>query len=178
MGFSPDFVQALGAHSANRLAAAVQSWADAWQLPALPRAVEITRNPRLRSTVARFRRDKKTVEVGPRFFALRARRLEVLAHEIAHAAIAIKYGRAAKAHGPEWRSLIRAIDLPPRAQLTTAVGRPRTAKVAPPTRYAHRCPVCQMVRLSRRPIKRWRCRSCIEAGLAGTLEITRLAPKT
>ena len=178
MGFSPDFVQTAGAHSANRLAAAVQSWADVWQLPALPRSVDITRNPRLRSTVARFRRDKNTVEVGPRFFALRARRVEVLAHEMAHAAIAIKYGRAAKAHGPEWQSLIRAIDLPPQVQLTTAVASPRPAKIHPPTRYAHRCPVCQMVRLSRRPNKRWRCRSCIEAGLAGTLEITRFAPKT
>lgn len=178
MGFSSDFLQAAGPISANRLSAAVQSWADIWRLPGLPNAVEITRNPRLRSTVARYVRDKQIIEVGPRFFTLRARMVDLLAHEMAHAAVDIKYGNVAKPHGEEWQSLITAVGLSPRAQLTTTAARPRSSIVAPPTKYSHRCPVCHMVRLSRRPIARWRCRSCVEDGLTGTLEIARLPSKT
>lgn len=178
MGFSSDFIQAAGAIAATRLSAAVQSWADIWQLPALPSAVEIARNPRLRSTVARFVRDKQIIEVGPRFFTLRGRRVDVLAHEMAHAAVDIKYGKVSKAHGEEWQALITAVGLSPRAQFTTTAARPRSSIVAPQTRYSHRCPVCHMVRFSRRPITRWRCRSCVEDGLTGTLEIARLPRMT
>jgi hypothetical protein len=34
--------------------------------------------------------------------------------------------------------------------------------------------VCQMIRISPRRVPGWRCRVCVEAGLTGKLEVTRL----
>lgn len=178
MGFSQEFVEAAGSPAAAQLSALVRKWARVWQLRSLPSGVKVTRNPRLRSTVARYIRDTRTIEVSPRFFTLRTRQVDILAHEMAHAAIDIRHGRLVKVHGKEWQSLVRAVGLAPRTRLTTTGAQPKPTSAVRPPQYAHRCPVCHMLRLSNRPIKRWRCRSCVEAGLEGTLKITRVARKT
>jgi ribosomal protein L37AE/L43A len=41
-------------------------------------------------------------------------------------------------------------------------------------RYLHWCPVCHSRRFARRPMARWRCAECVDAGLPGALQITRL----
>jgi ribosomal protein L37AE/L43A len=94
---------------------------------------------------------------------------------MAHAAIDIKHGQAVKVHGQEWQSFVRAVGFTPTARLTTVGARPQQTALAIQPLYTHRCPVCHTLRLSKRPIKRWRCRSCVEAGLEGTLKITRVA---
>jgi predicted SprT family Zn-dependent metalloprotease len=175
MGFSEEFVEAAGPRAATRLSALVRRWARVWQLPFLPSRVQVKHNARLRSTVARYLKNTRTIEVGPRFFSLRTRQIDVLAHEMAHAAIDFKHGQAVNVHGQEWQSFVRAVGFTPRARLTTAGARPKRTGLEMPPLYAHRCPVCHMLRLSKRPIKRWRCRSCVEAGLEGTLKITRVA---
>lgn len=174
MGFSQGFVQAAGPHAVAKFSALVRTWGRVWKVPLLTSGIQVTLNPRLRSTVARYMRNKKTVEVGPRFFALPAQQADILAHEMAHAAVAVKYGRTAKIHGREWQALIRAVGHRPTSRLTPPFAQPKTARASRPPKYAHRCPVCQMLRFSNRPVKQWRCRSCVEAGLPGTLEITRV----
>jgi predicted SprT family Zn-dependent metalloprotease len=174
MVFSREFVKAAGSGTARRLRGMVRTWARTWQLPLLSTEVNVQPNLRLKSTVARYRRDTRTIEVGARFFSLGTRQAEILAHEMAHAAIDIRHGRAVKVHGQEWKALVRAVGFAPQTCLAVARARPAPPGATRSSRYAHRCPVCHMVRVSRRPIRGWRCRSCIEAGLTGTLQITRV----
>ena len=144
-----------------------------WSVPSLPDRVSIRLNRRLTTTLARYKRDTRTIEVGVRFLALRSRRSEVLAHELAHAAVHIRHGHGAPAHGKEWQALVKAAGVAAQAKMTTARGplaKPRSAR---PTRYEHRCSVCHMVRVAKRPVTGWRCRACAEAGLDGALDITR-----
>jgi predicted SprT family Zn-dependent metalloprotease len=111
---------------------------------------------------------------------------EVLVHELAHLVVHAQYGPV-KAHGVEWQGLMRAACMPAAAmrvgpcdqQPTRLAGeRPGPAKWGQRRRllYAHRCPVCQMVRFARRPVPTWRCRACVEAGLEGLLEVTKAEP--
>jgi predicted SprT family Zn-dependent metalloprotease len=110
-------------------------------------------------------------------------RLEVLCHELAHIALHERHGRHARAHGKEWAALVRAAGFSPTARLdqrqTGSRVVPDSVSSPPQPRaiYRHRCPVCQMERRARRPVRRWLCRGCIEAGLEGNLEIERLAAR-
>jgi len=159
------------------IAAQLQNEADAlarlWAIPSLPDRVSIRLNRRLKTTVARYKRDTRTIEVGVRFLALRARRSEILAHELAHAAVHIRHGRSALAHGKEWQALVKAAGVAARAKMTTTRSPVAQPKADRSTRYEHRCPVCHMVRIAKRPVTGWRCRACAEAGLDGELHITR-----
>jgi predicted SprT family Zn-dependent metalloprotease len=149
----------------------------AWRIP--PRALEVTlrSNPRLSRCVARYRRDARVIELGPRFFRLRARRPEVLCHELAHAAVDHLHGTGGKPHGADWQHLIQLAGFATNAHLPRAphAADVRTRKSNPATaHYVHRCPVCHMTRRAKRPVKQWRCRECTAAGLSGELEIERI----
>lgn len=170
--FSTEFAETAGPRNTRRLRSIVHAWVRTWQLPSVDTQVEIRPNLRLKTTVARYRRDKRTIEVGARFFALRSGQTEVLAHEMAHAVIDIRHGQAVAIHGHEWKALVRAVGFEPQTRLAVAGTRPLSSGSTRHSRYVHRCSVCQMVRMSSRPIRRWRCRSCVEAGLTGNLEIT------
>lgn len=141
-------------------------------MPSLARQISLRLNRRLTTTVARYLRRDRTIEISSRFLALRARRREVLVHELAHAAVDLAASKRFSPHGPEWQALVQAAGYRARARMT----RPATFTPARrAARYEHRCPVCQMVRMASQPVTRWRCRSCVEMGLPGGLEITRKA---
>jgi predicted SprT family Zn-dependent metalloprotease len=179
MPFSSALVEVLGRHSANRLAAQAAKWSRQWGVPSLARDVAIDLNPRLRTAVARYRKEGEFVELGPRFLALRTRKAEVLAHELAHVAVTRLFGKTARPHGDEWRSLVRAVGFVPRIHLIPA-GRKNTPfrkqRVAV-DHYEHRCPVCQMVRIARRPVRQWQCSRCVDVGLSGTLTVSRVVQR-
>lgn len=174
---TPAFVQAVGATVAEKLRLEAGQWARTWKVPSLPKAVEVRTNPRLRTTIARYLRDQNVVEVGARFLALRNRKSEVLAHELAHAAVKHRFGNAAKTHGKEWQALVDAVGFEPRARLDSEPSGTHGRKSVQSRRFAHRCPVCQMVRLSSRRVTGWRCRDCAEAGLPGSLLISEVRAK-
>ncbi len=96
---------------------------------------------------------------------------EVLCHEAAHLAAFRLWGPTAKPHGREWQELVKKAGFPPATRLRVEAG----SSLGPPkrktVRYEHRCTVCQASRVARRPMRRWRCASCREAGLEGLLEI-------
>ena len=173
MTLSPELVQAVGRKKARHLDSQIMSWSRAWGTPSLGREIEIQLNRRLRSTIARYVRDKRTIEVGERFLALRTHNSDVLAHELAHAAVHLLYDKTSRPHGAEWKQLLRAVGFVPHSQLKTGRQPPTKSYALSRIRYIHRCPVCQMVRVSTRPVRAWRCRSCVESGLPGNLEITR-----
>jgi predicted SprT family Zn-dependent metalloprotease len=143
--------------------------------------VEVVLNSRFKRRLGAAHATAKRISLRGDAAAWPARRLrEVLTHELAHLFVhSIHPG--AKAHGEEWRALMRAAGLPDVARAEWC-GQPsspvRKRAPAPPSQvrvtYAHRCPVCQMVQYAKRPVHRWRCRSCAESGLDGLLEITQI----
>ncbi|MGO9037100.1 MAG: SprT-like domain-containing protein [Steroidobacteraceae bacterium] len=156
----------------------LRAWGHLWRVPALGSLVTVAPNFRLRTTLARYVLKARTIELGPAFFRLRRRRLAVLCHEAAHAAVAIKFNLAEQPHGPIWVSLVEAAGYPARS--TWAVPRRRvTSKrahvgnVRKRLVYEHRCPVCQFRRLAGRPVRVWRCPECSAAGLPAVLTVTR-----
>jgi predicted SprT family Zn-dependent metalloprotease len=178
MPFSPSLVKVLGRQSTNALTLQATKWSRQWGIPSLARDVSIDLNPRLRTAVARCCRDRNLVELGPRFLALRTRKAEVLAHELAHAAVTRLFGSHVRPHGAEWRALVRAVGFIPRIRLVgpcPAVRETVRKRVALEQHFEHRCPTCQMVRVARRRVSGWRCRRCIADGLAGTLVVSRVA---
>lgn len=175
------------------LGALSQKLSKRWNLSRSVLDAGLRINPRLTRSVARYHRETGVIELGPRFFRLRARRQEVLCHELAHAAVQFLHGKKARPHGSEWRKLVASAGFMSTARLpattarraelaegtsedTSAVGlrsRPTTLQYA----YEHRCPVCQMTRCAKRPVSRWRCAECVAAGLPGALEITRMTQR-
>jgi len=156
----------------------LRAWGVLWRVPALASLVTVASNYRLHTTLARYVLKARTIELGPGFFRLRTRRLAVLCHEAAHAAVAIKLCPAEKPHGPIWVSLVEAAGYS--AQPTWAVPRRRIPCKRPDVRnarsqlvYEHRCPVCQFRRLAKRPVPAWRCPECFAAKLPGALMVTR-----
>lgn len=163
---------------AELFATELRAWSLLWHVPSLGSLVRVTLNSRLRATLARYVVKTRTIEVGSGFFRLRKRRLAVLCHEAAHAAVALKFSPTERPHGPIWTSLVEAAGYP--AQPTWVVPRRQGTSKRPDIRntgkrlaYEHRCPVCQFRRLAGRPVREWRCPECAEAGLPGMLTVTR-----
>jgi predicted SprT family Zn-dependent metalloprotease len=135
----------------------------------------VVRNPRLKTTVARYLPRKRRLEVSTA--AARARHPErVLVHELAHAAAVELYGRKVRPHGKEWAALIERAE---RAGFKTATPRQSSAKSRkkrPTTsRFDHVCPVCHFRRIAKRRVTTWRCPDCRAAGLSGDLFIEKRA---
>ena len=169
------------------ITARVQSAALArkWSIPSEAMEVGFKENPRLRRAVARFRRDLRVIEFGPRFFAEPARQAEVLCHELAHVAVVFLHGPKAKAHGPEWRALVEMAGYRPASFVARPASAGELAGICQKSQmqraagfkpiYEHRCPVCQMVRRAKRPVPQWRCAACAAVGLPGTLAVKRMS---
>ena len=151
-----------------------------WRSRALG-GIDVVPNPRLSKTLGRLVGRPGLIELGPRALVTAKTLREVVTHEAAHAAT--RDGAEHRPpHGPEWRALMARARYPkargPRWRChKEAPGSPRRRhqpkpKAAPPTPYDHWCPVCQSSRVGRRPVKAWRCATCVAAGLDGRLEIT------
>jgi predicted SprT family Zn-dependent metalloprotease len=93
----------------------------------------------------------------------------VLGHELAHIAAFRLVGRAERHHGPTWERLVRKAGGDPKARLALPGKRLRAS-----SRYLHSCPVCHFSRYGLRPVARWRCADCVQAGLSGQLTITQV----
>jgi ribosomal protein L37AE/L43A len=108
---------------------------------------------------------------------------QVIVHELGHLVIHRRHGFDARPHGREWRRLMALSGLEHAARIPGGCGVPKNATPAtrrpahgtfPRPCYEHRCPVCQMVRVARRPVRQWLCRACVEAGLDGALLVSRV----
>jgi predicted SprT family Zn-dependent metalloprotease len=133
--------------------------------------VAVVTNPRLRTTLARYRPVDARLELSPT--AARSRDLQrVLVHELAHAAAVERHGVRIRPHGKEWRALVEAArraGLAPEASDGAGPSR-RTPATA---RYAHTCPVCHFSRTAKRRVTTWRCPECRANGLTGLLDIEK-----
>jgi predicted SprT family Zn-dependent metalloprotease len=135
----------------------------------------VVRNPRLRTTLARYLPLKRRLELSTA--AARARHPErVVVHELAHAAAVDLYGRKVRPHGKEWAALVERAEL---AGFLTATPRQSSAKSlkkrSSSSRFEHVCPICHFRRIAKRRVTTWRCPDCRAAGLPGDLDIEKLA---
>ncbi len=151
-----------------------------WNQPQLGKRLLVHVNPRLRATVARFVPRLGAIQVAPPIADTTDRALvrEVLCHEAAHAVVFWAHPEA-RPHGEEWAQLMVLAGF--HARPTFSCRRPlsgleRGAKRSAPRPglVEHRCPVCQTIRFSPRPVSRWRCSACVRAGLEGRFVTTRL----
>lgn len=143
-------------------------WASLWRLPGLEHRVSISFSPRMRRCLGRCMPQQGIIRLNPRLVRDPPMLLEVVCHELAHAAVFELYGRKVRPHGVEWAALMRAAGFEPRVR----VHWPFAGQGA---RFEHRCPVCQASRIGGRRVRQWRCVTCLRAGRGGRLEITRLA---
>ena len=143
-----------------------------WGRQELAHQVDIRFSQRLRSTLGRTRVETRQVRLNP-ILATDFQKLfkEVLCHELAHIVVYERYGNTVKPHGPEWAALVRQGGFEPRLRVSIEGEKP---PIYNKRRFEHLCPVCQTVRYAKRPMTRWRCKSCIEAGLEGQLLIRSL----
>ena len=140
-------------------------------MPDLPDRVQITFSPRLTRRIGRALPHRGQIRLGETLRKGPAKALrEVLCHELAHIAVYLRYGRRPKPHGREWRGLVQQAGQIPRVSLPmVSAARSRVAKPV----FVHSCPICQATRRAHRPMRRWRCATCVSHGLDGTLEIER-----
>ena len=136
-----------------------------WGRPELASSVIIQFSGRLRTSLGRTRVDVRRVRLNPLLASANEQLLnEVLCHELAHIAI---YERFVKPHGPEWTALVQRAGFEARLRHSVTGEKPSiTAQ-----RFEHLCPVCQTIRYAKRSMVRWRCGSCVDAGLEGKLLI-------
>lgn len=147
-----------------------------WNLPELQLEVEVVFSPKLTRNLGRAIPSRGIVTLHVALASAPRRLLrEVLSHEAAHIAVFRRHGESKRPHGPEWAELVRQAGYKPSKSLVVAAsGDPK--RRASTRRYEHLCPVCQVVRVAKRPMPRWRCQGCADAGLQGTLRIRLLEP--
>ena len=188
-GMTGAVTKALRPADAHTVEGLLRQLATLWKAPVLS-AIPLVVHPRLSRTLGRLVGRPWRIELGPRVLVSEKRLREVVTHEGAHAALAMKAGPSHPApHGPEWRGLMALAGYPDARgaqwRCHTGTGQSPRQKQKPKqqpkpntrsaTAYDHWCPVCHSSRLGRRPVKAWRCAACVAAGLDGRLEITRRA---
>jgi predicted SprT family Zn-dependent metalloprotease len=167
-----------GSGNGGRIDRLIRAWSAMWGLPGLEGAVDVTFSQRLRRTLGRCSPQSGRIVLHAALGGSALKRMpEVLCHEVAHVAAFLLFGRAVRPHGPEWARLVSQAGFAParRAPALTQTNEVVRARGRSEL-YEHRCPICHFVRLSRRPVLRWRCADCVEAGLSGEMVVTRRPP--
>lgn len=153
---------------------ALEQLGELWALPEFDRRIDVSFSRRFRSRLGRAAPAAGTITLHAALStAPRSLLHEVLCHEAAHVAAYRLHGTDVRPHGPEWADLVRRAGYKPNIRLRAKLpgfSQPRRATCS----YEHLCPLCQVVRIAGRRMRRWRCQACVEAGLSGELEIRRV----
>lgn len=170
---------AIDEHALNGLFRQLTEWCRAWRVPQLPARLHIEFGHRLRTSLGRCHVRKGIIRLNG-FLLLPQNRVllrETLCHEAAHAAVYILHGPGARAHGPEWKALMKAAGMQPRATIPARLiaGFPRPSAATRPL-YEYHCAVCGLIHRARVRRSRYRCRACLRAGRSGLLTIRRAGP--
>lgn len=130
----------------------------AWGLDDFAGRVRIAYNPRMRTTLGRALLDELRVELNTRLLhEYPGQLLAVLAHELAHIAARLLYGRV-QPHGIHFRRLMQQVGQDPSATHSLATGhlqRRRNRYL-----YLHRCSDCGYSFVARRVRRDCYCSSC------------------
>jgi SprT protein len=142
---------------------------QAWDEPDLAEQVKVGYNRRLSTTLGRALYNESRIELNPHLLKTHREHLfETLAHELAHLVVHWRYPTA-KPHGREFRTLMRAMNLSPKATHNLPVDhlRRRRGKYI----YLHRCSDCNYRFSARRTRRDLYCLTC---GPSMQWEIARL----
>ena len=151
----------------------IGEWFKSWELGPPPDKLKIEFRKRLKRSLGRCRPERQEIRPATRLLdGPTALLQEALCHELAHVATHSRFGRTAKPHGPEWKSLMTRAGFEPRVHIQIDKRLPPSTRKEP-TVWEHRCPVCQKTRVAHRRVPQWRCASCREDGLEGELVIER-----
>ena len=150
-------------------------WAIAWNAPRLPASVRIEFSSRLQSSLGRCAPRAGVIRLNPGLLeATREALREVVCHESAHVATWLLYGRRARAHGREWKDLMRAAGYEARVRWSEAtVPESVRERRRPTVVYVHTCPICRAQWVARRTVAAWRCGTCRKAGRDGRLIVSK-----
>ncbi len=147
-----------------------------WGVPGLEAEVSIRVSARLTRSLGRADIVRGRVTLHPALLDRPDGLLdEVIVHELAHLAAARLNGsRRIRPHGQEWRELMTSAGYTPRA--TTRVPGWPASPPSPRRRssWRHTCTACRAWRVAGRPMRRWRCARCLDAGHGGELTIERI----
>jgi SprT protein len=149
----------------------LEKWAQLWGVPDLAASVSVEFSTRMTHALGRCLPERSIIRLADRLRRPPGPLLqEVLCHEAAHLAAYRLHGGRVRPHGREWRELVRLAGYPASTRFKIDPDS-AAAPIERGVRYEHRCPVCEATRLARRPMRRWRCGRCIDAGLDGRLEV-------
>jgi predicted SprT family Zn-dependent metalloprotease len=164
------------AHANSKLQEALRRWSSAWALPDLSREISIRTSKRFRTSLGRYSALDSEIALAHWLLEGPEQLLEeVLCHEAAHAAVHRRFGSGVRPHGAEWRELMRRAGFPARVRIPSdELPRDQHIRIKKAPTWEHRCPVCQVTRLARTRVTRWRCRACRDQGRSGELVIERL----
>ena len=161
-----------------RIERRLNHWLSKWETPQLIGRLRIEFSPRLRRAFGRCYQDDRLIRLTPSLKTTQSHLLaEILCHEAAHSAVYELHGSAARPHGSEWEELMRVAGFEPRVRIPVVV---RTADGGSEKRivWLHHCPNCEVSRHAKRPMHRWRCRTCLDDGSDGRLVIRRQQKRT
>lgn len=152
------------------------AWASIWKLPDLTAGLDIQVSARLRRSLGRCDPRGGIVRLNPALLDSPGQLLiETLCHEVAHVAAFRLHGPKVRPHGREWAALMTAAGFKPQARvLERSLPEAVRLRSRPRRLYLHRCRDCEARRVARRPMRRWLCRRCVEAGLPGRLDIVSI----
>jgi SprT protein len=150
----------------------IRQWASIWRVSDLS-DVRIFFSDRLRRSAGRCQPALGRIVLQSRLRAAPDLMTEVLCHELAHVAAHRLFGSRVAPHGIEWRSLMKAAGYDPRVRTSHRIRSVDSRSPRARVLFAHRCAVCQMLKVAKRPMRTWRCAGCLAAGLDGTLLIER-----
>ena len=152
-------------------------WSRCWGVADLRGVLGLEVSRRMRTSLGYYLPESRKIRISDVLLEAPPAILEeILCHEAAHAAVEILHGNGVRAHGREWKDLMRQVGLEPRARVPgEELG--GAAQRAARRRWVwdHRCRKCGAHRLGGRPVRQWRCLRCREAGRSGRLEIKRRA---
>ena len=108
----------------------IREWFAGWKLGPPPSDLKITVSNRLKTALGRCRPEQPEIRLAAFLLDGPSPLLrEVLCHEAAHVAVHVRFGRASKPHGPEWKSLMALAGFEPRVRIpTNRPRRPRSRK--------------------------------------------------
>jgi predicted SprT family Zn-dependent metalloprotease len=130
----------------------------AWDCPDLPCRVKVVYNPRLTTTLGRAAFADMRLELNPRLLREHPDELAAtLAHEAAHLVVHMRYAKALP-HGREFKTLMRAVNLSPKATHSLPVEhlRKRRGRYL----YLHRCGDCGQEFVARSVRRGYYCLAC------------------
>lgn len=151
-----------------------------WSIPEIGQDAEIEFSSRMTRSLGRCYPSRGLVRLNHRLREAPDSLLrEVLCHELAHLVVYVRFGASARPHGLEWQQLVRDAGFVPRRRAPHMVDLPpKGAAAQRSVLFEHRCPVCQSTRVARTATPRWRCAECVDDGLPGALEVSRIRPNT